>query len=305
MAEEATRPLRRTFGPYSCIKVVGMSANNTVYYALHQGTGKLVALRALHVTHQNADAAIKACLAELEKFAQLDTPNIVPIEDYGSDGTVVYLVMRVMKNGSLQDRLKHRAHQAEVNHDIPLPSAGEVLAMLDRLAQALDDLHVRDMVHGQVEPRNILFDDMGQAYMADIGLTRLMKIIYSLDATNSFTMNRYSAPELWDGQRPMPATDQYSLACIAYELMTGRPPFDAPTIYGLMKQHNDDVALPPHYVRETLSPDLALPFWQALAKPTDKRFASVRAFVEELRVTLAGREGEPTGFFTFEVPSLS
>jgi serine/threonine protein kinase len=210
-----------------------------------------------------------------------------------------------MQGGSLADRLKYRRVKSDHGINIPLPSPGEVVEMLERVADALDGLHSEDMVHGQVEPRNIMFDEHGLAYLADIGLTRLLKIIYSLDATNSFNTNKYTAPELWDGQRPLPATDQYSLACIAYELITGRPPFDAPTIFGLMKQHTDDVVLPPHYVRDGIPADLALPFWQAMAKPPERRYHNIYAFVEEVRQAVADKEGSPTGFFTFDMQPSS
>jgi serine/threonine-protein kinase len=301
MSDELLHQSKPMIGSYQCTKLIGTPSNNMVYMAVHQTTGKLVALRAMTVNVTNREEAIEQCKAELASFSVLDTPNIVPIEDYGSDGSTVYMALRFMKGGSLQERLKQRQKKLGSGAEVPLPSVGEILAMLDRVALALDDLHLRDVVHGQIEPRNLMFDDVGQAYVADIGLTRLLKIIFSLDATTSFNTNRYTAPELWSGERPLPATDQYSLACIAYELFTGKPAFDAPTIFGLMKQHSDEIPLPPHYVRDHLPADLALPFWQALAKPPERRYRSVRAFVDDLRQVFVGREGTPTGFFTFEL----
>lgn len=290
-------------GPYTCLRAMGSStsSNNAVYAALHQGTGRLVALRALTVRHENQQTALEACRTELQRFAAFPIPNIVPIDDYGIDGSMLYIAMRLMKGGSLHDRLKKRQSRIEGGQELSLPSPGEVIAVIDRLAEALDSLHAHGMVHGQVDPRNILFDDSGLAYLADVGLTRLLKIIYSLETTNSFGTTKYTAPEIWDGQRSSPATDQYALACIAYELMTGKPPFEAPTIFGLMQQHKDEVTLPPHYIRRGLPTDLAIPFWQALAKLPDKRFGSLRAFVDDLRVSTNGNEGTATGFFALDL----
>ena len=301
MSDQSPAPIGRTYGPYSCLRVLGASGNNTVYLALHQGTGHLVALRVLTVNHDNRDQALEACKTEVARIATYSIPNIVQIEDYGIEGSTLYIAMRVMKGGSLQDRLKGMRQKVAAGVEPILPSPGEVLAVIERLSDALDSLHKHDMVHGQVEPRNILFGASGLAYLSDVGLTRLHKIIYSLDTTNSFSTTQYTAPEIWDGKRPIPATDQYALACIAYELMTGKVPFEAPTIYGLMRQHTDEVVLPPHYIRRGLPSDLAIPFWQAMAKSPEKRFPTLRAFLDDLRLSIQGNEGTATGFFVVDL----
>lgn len=301
MADETTQQQQKKYGVYTCIRRIISSGNSSVYYAVHQHTGKLYALRAITVSNEPYEETIAACKLELEKFTRLDTPYLVSLEDYGSENAELYLVMRAMKGSSLRDRLKYRYQKALDNVNIPLPSLGEVMTLLQRLAVSLDDLHARDITHGQVEPGNVMFDEEGNAYLADTGLTRLMKIIYSLDSTSSFNTTKYTAPELWEGERPLPASDQYSLACVAYELLTGRPPFEAPTIFGLMKQHTDDIALPPHYVRDDLPADLAIPFWQAMAKPPERRFPTVQVFVKELAQAVQGKEGTPTGFFKLEL----
>ena len=301
MSDQPAAPINMTFGPYNCLRILGASSNNAVYAALHQGTGRLVALRVLTVNHENREQALEACQTEVARFAAYAIPNVVQIEDYGIEGSTLYIAMRVMKGGSLQDRLRSMHKKINAGVDPVLPSAGEVLAVLERLSEALDGLHGHDMVHGQVEPRNILFDDSGLAYLSDVGLTRLLKIIYSLEATNSFSTTKYTAPEIWDGKRPSPATDQYALACIVYELMTGKAPFEAATIYGLMRQHTDEVALPPHYIRRELPTELAIPFWQAMAKAPEKRFPTMRAFLEDMRMTIQGNEGTATGFFALDL----
>lgn len=294
-----TRPMRRNFGPYTCTKLLGLSSNNTVYYALHQTSGKMVALRVMPIIKGDKAAVLRACEEQLALFSQIDSPYIVPIEDYGHDNDSLYIAMRVMKGGSLEARLKRHYDLGSAQR--PLPSIGETAVLLERIALALDELHLQGIVHGQVDPHNILFDGDGLAYLADVGLSRLLKLIYGLETTNSFHMSKYAAPELWDGHRPQPATDQYSLACIIYELLTGRAPFESPTIYKLMQQHMNDVALPPHYVRKDLPSTLALPFWQALAKPPEKRHKNVGAFYDDFQAAITGHEGQPTGFFTFDL----
>jgi serine/threonine protein kinase len=158
-----------------------------------------------------------------------------------------------------------------------------------------------DIVHGQISAGSIMFNEKGDAFLSDVGLTRIMKIIYRLEFTSSFNMNKYSAPELWEGERPSPATDQYAVACLVYELLTGKAPFDDTSIYHLMQAHTNDVATPPHYLRKELPSDLAMVFWQALAKPVDRRYPSIAALLEALESALEDKLGQPTDFFTFKL----
>ncbi|MGB1288682.1 MAG: protein kinase domain-containing protein, partial [Aggregatilineales bacterium] len=206
---DATRPMQRRFGPYVCGKLMGMSPNSAVYIAHHQEQADAkVILRVMTVVQHDVQAAIAECKDELMAFAALENPYIVPILDYGADKSVIYIATRLMAGASLADRLKKRA-----SRDI-LPAPDEIVNMGRTLAEALDYIHDAGMIHGQVEPHNILFDEDGVAYLSDIGLTRLLKIIFRLDASNSFTTSPYSAPELWDGLRPQPETDLYAVACI-------------------------------------------------------------------------------------------
>lgn len=293
---DPTMPMRRSYGPYTCIKVMGSGPNHTVYAAIHQESGRRVALRVMSVMQENSDEILAACEEQLARIAALDTPYLVRLEDYGNDGSTLFSATALMQGGSLEMRYKYFAEQGI--HPRPLPSLGEVAELLDRMATTLDDLHAREIVHGQLDPRNIMLDGEGHTFLADVGLTKLTKIIYGLESTNSFFVSNYAAPELWEGARLEPASDRYSLACVIYELLTGRPPYQGDTIYDLMQKHNRDVARPPHLLRPELPEALAMIFWQALAKPTDRRYPSAARFAEEFAKAIAGAEDAPTGFFT-------
>jgi serine/threonine protein kinase len=293
-----TKPVSKNFGPYKTIKLIGSGGQSAVYSAIHEQTQVMVVLRVMTVMHRNSDKAIQDCEAVLAEVKNLNIPHIVAIEDFGHDDGVLYIAMTVLKGGTLLERMRRR-YIGNPDQDSQLPSANEVLKMTEPMAIALDALHAEGLVHGQLEPDNIMFDEHGQAFLADIGLTRLTKILYRLEATNSFNMSKYSAPELWDGYRPSASTDQYALACIIYELLTGQAPFNAPSIFDLMQAHANEIAPPPHYVHEGLPGSLAMIFWQALAKPVDRRFPNIITLYENLRESLEKSEDEPTNFFTF------
>jgi len=312
-------PLRLRFGPYRCIAVMGVGANHTLYHALHEESGDLVALRVLPLVRDQYIELLGDCLDWLARVDEIVTQTIteidaqwpvdvqpaavVPMLDYGHHENNLYLVMPVMKGRSLAARLDQ--YQAA---DVSLPSPRDVGAMVQRLAAVLDVLHDQGLVHGDIDPRNIFFDKQGRAYLGDIGLMRLLKLIFRLGTTGSLDMSAYAAPEIWQGERPQPASDQYALACIAYHLLTGQPPFQGQSIYALMKQHTDEAAMPPHLIDRDLPESLAVPFWQALAKPMQRRYPSVTAFATELRNFLPAESVDAqhvSPFFTFSLTTDS
>jgi len=294
----STQPLGQKVGPYKLIKLIGSGGQSAVYTAIHEKTNHMVVLRAMTIMVRDVDKGIKACEEVLAEIMKLDVPNSVAIESFGHDNGLLYIAMNVMKGGTLLERMR-RWNIGDPEKATQLPSVKEVLSIVERLAIALDSLHQQELVHGQLEPGSIMFNEKGEAYLADIGMTRLTKILYRLEATNSFNMTKYSAPELWDGYRPSASTDQYALACIVYELFTGQAPFNAPSIFDLMQAHANDVAAPPHYVRDSLPGSLAMIFWQALAKPVDRRFPNIMAFYNSLYEVLENWPSEPTDFLTF------
>jgi serine/threonine-protein kinase len=292
------------YGPYICRSLIEADSQGGAFIAEHETTGKKVLLRVMTVTIADVKQALNQCHDLLADLAAIDAPNIIAIEDYGSEDHTLYIALSLVQGGTLAQRMAHRRigiANVSDDHQPVLPSTQEVLALTQRMAHALDGLHATGLVHGQLEPRTILFDRDGQAYLSEIGFTRLMKIMFRLDATNSFNMSRYSPPELWNGERPSPATDQYALACILYELLTGQAAFAGVSIYDLMKAHTEDVAVPPHYVRPELPESLAMIFWQALAKSPGKRFRTVTGFYQALYKALGDDEPSTTDFFTFSL----
>lgn len=284
-----TRPLRRIVGPYICEELLSTSMSDSVYMA-HTRSGDPVALRIITISEEVVETTARFTML-LQELSAIAISNIIPILDYGSDDNTLYIATPMIAGYTLEERIR-----TAVAGEIALPSLSETLRYLEPLVEAIDSLHAMGVLHGQITPRSILLDAQGQPYLQDVGLTRIIKVIYGLDRTSTFTVSAYSAPEIWESGRPVLASDQYSLACIIYEVLTGRPPFTAPSIHKLMQQHLDDVALPPHYLRRDLPSDLSLAFWRAMAKPPDRRFPSLTAFWQEL-YRAAGSTDDIEGHF--------
>ena len=277
--------INRSYGLYRCIHLVESSSDGALYYALHKRSGKMVAIRTLRLRDHNRQQIISQSQAEMSKLLSLDVPHLLPLLDFGDTDEEVYLVLNYQHGNTLQERFAQRRANSE------LPPVGEVSRLIFDLSEALMGLHQAGIVHGQLEPRAVLFDTKGRMFLSDYGLIRLLKIVYALEDSHSFAMTRYSAPELWNGDKLVPASDQYSLACMAFELLSGRPPFLGDSIVDLMHAHHRQAAPSIKRLRLELPNDVDFVFWQALAKSSERRFASVLDFGVALSNVLLGYEG--------------
>lgn len=285
------RPVNRIFGPYQCTYLFGGSSNSSVYRARHTKTGTEVALRIMNIDSKSEEK-LADCLEELTSIQKVKNPYLIPIEDFGSENNVLYIAMRLMQGASLESRFQQRT-----NKDGLVPSLGETTHLLRRIANALDTIHEMGVVHAQIAPRNILFDEAGEAYLADTGMTRLFKLLFSLHTTSSFSTGNYSSPEQWSGERPGPSSDIYSLGCVVYQLVTGQLPFMAPSIFALMQMHLNDMPDLPHRIREGVPGSLTMIIIRALAKQPEARYQTAREFYEAFARAIEGHEGSPTDFF--------
>ncbi len=300
---KVTSNLLKRYGPYQATEMLDGTADTALYHAMHTTSGRVVLLRVLSVRGPLTDASVQRSIAQcvegIELLAQIKHPNLLPVLDYGVDGKYIYMAYANMGGQRLAEIL-YGTHDVQLAAGAPLarlPSLGETTRLLQEVGAALQTVHNAGHVHGQLEPHS-LFIEGHTAFVADVGLLRLQKYIFQLEMTSSFSMTRYTAPEVWQADRAIAASDQYALACLAYELVTGLAPFESPTILGLMNAHLNDIPQPPHQAR----PDLNLPseltyvFWQALAKKPEDRFQSVRAFVDAFALTMRGRDEGPKLF---------
>src|SRR5205085_8283103 len=138
-------------------------------------------------------------------------------------------------NGSLRDRIKMRAP-----HLLPFQ---EVLTILSQVGQALHYAHQRQVIHRDLKPENILFNARNEALLADFGLATSLSTT-SIKHVDAAGTPRYMAPEQFHGNVSK-ESDQYGLACIAYELVTGRPPFIEKDFYAIGFKHLAENPIPP------------------------------------------------------------
>jgi len=281
-------------GRYRFIHLLGGGGMGEVYLAEDPRIQQQVAIKVIRteVSPYPDDQAIKEVSRLFEReaiaVAKLDHPHILPMFDFGEavvNGTrLTYLVMPYRPEGSLVEWLRRRGTAS-------LLAPEEVESIVAQTSEALQHAHDRQIIHQDVKPSNLLIRERREdPDHPDILLTDFW-IAKSTTATSSMSQvirgtPTYMAPEQWEGH-PVFATDQYALAVMAYELLTGRPPFQGGSVQ-MMYQHLNVPSRPLSAFNDSLSTEVDTVVLHALAKNPGNRFASVSAFANAFRQAVQG-----------------
>jgi serine/threonine protein kinase len=215
------------FGPYELRSLIGVGGMGEVYRAYDTVKGRMVAVNVLR-TEMATDASFQERFRrESRMAARLQEPHVIPVHDFGDIGGVLFIDMRLVDGGSLKDLL--RAQGA-----LEPARAAKITA---QVAAALDAAHTEGLVHRDVKPENVLLTPDDFAYLVDFGIAHAGGDA-SVTASGSLIGScAYMAAERFSGGRVGPQSDVYSLACVLYECLTGRPPFERDELQQLMSAH--------------------------------------------------------------------
>jgi serine/threonine protein kinase len=225
-----------------------------VFKAWDPNTGRYVAIKVLH-QHLIDESVFKERFArEGQLIASLSHPNIVTLYDFDTietdNGISPYMVMPFIDGPSLKDRLERLNTQGQ---RMPLD---EVVRIVEGIAAALDYAHDKDMVHRDIKPGNILFNDQGAPLLTDFGLARLTFGARLTDSGTASGTPAYMAPEQGLGEPGDRRSDIYSLGIILHELLTGQLPFVADTGLGLLMKHIHEPLPSPRLAVPDLPPEV-------------------------------------------------
>lgn len=273
--------LDNRFGRYELKSALGQGGMATVYLAHDPYIGRDVALKVMKRDLQEDDTFRSRFKREARTIATLEHPAIVPVYDFGEENKQLFLVMRLMKGGTLAERIQQRPF-----------SLHTILPIVQRIGSALDHAHQQGVIHRDLKPSNILFDEYSNAYLSDFGIVKLVQSSTNLTGSSVVGTPAYISPEQIHGDADVDGrADVYTLGVILFEALTGQKPYRADTPVKQLMAHILDPIPPILQLNPALPPGLDTIIQRALAKDRAQRYATAAELVAELRILLPGDNG--------------
>jgi hypothetical protein len=268
-------------GRYKIKSELGRGGMATVYLAFDPNFNRDVAVKVLprEMLH---DPQFRARFErEIKTAAGLEHPSIVPVYDVGEDNGQPYFVMRLMTGGSLADMIERGRISLE-----------DTARIISKIAQGLTYAHRKGVIHRDLKPDNILFDDNGAPFISDFGVARLSESTGSLTGSGIIGTPAYMSPEQAQGGNIDQRSDIYGLGVIVYQMLSGRQPYSADTPMGVVVKH---ITEPVPEILEQV-PDLPGGVDEvvrsSMAKDRNKRYSTAVDLAKALNMIAFGNEGE-------------
>jgi hypothetical protein len=271
---------------YTVESVLGRGAMGVVYVARQRSPDRRVALKLITPAFAGDEVFRRRFLREATAAAATEHPHILPVYAAGESDGILFMAMRLVDGEDLREILHGST-------GLPLERVAEIVG---QVGGALDAAHGRGLVHRDVKPGNILVarrseaDEADFCYLTDFGVsTWTASSAATITATGQMvgTAN-YVAPEQIEGGRVDGRADQYSLACVLYECLTGRAPFTDRNPAAILFAHIHEQPPTPSSLRPALPAGVDAVTARALRKSPDERYASCREMTRELRAAMAG-----------------
>jgi WD40 repeat protein/serine/threonine protein kinase/DNA-binding XRE family transcriptional regulator len=255
---------------------IGSGSFGVVYRAVQPGVERDVAVKIILPQYANQPDFIRRFEVEAQLVARLEHPYIVPLYDYWREPNFGYLVMRLLRGGSLEKRLKEGP--------LPLEYA---LQVSEQIGKALAAAHRQGVVHRDLKPANILLDEDKNAYLTDFGIAKDLidkNPEHQTQAGQVIGSPAYISPEQIRSEPVHPETDIYSFGILLFEMLTGNLPYTAPTPIDMLMQHLNAPLPSLNDYNSDLSPTLDLVIRRATSKNPAERQNDMFTLLSELRV---------------------
>jgi serine/threonine protein kinase len=269
----------QSFGRYVIESELGRGGTAVVYRAFDPATKRQVAVKVLTGPFASDPLFKDRFRREAQVLAALEHACIVPIFDVGQQGSEFYIVMRYMTGGSLEEKLRTG----------PLKPR-QLAPIIERVASALDATHSREIVHRDLKPANVLFDDQGAAFLTDFGIAQTNEPPTGMTGPLFFGTPAYMSPEQVRSQHHIDGrSDIYSLGCVLFRTLAGRPPYEDPSIMQIALSHLSEEVPKLTAVRHDLPAVWDEIIGRAMAKDADNRYPTAGELAREVKDAATGR----------------
>jgi eukaryotic-like serine/threonine-protein kinase len=271
---------------YRSPRRIAVGGMGEIYRATDVALGRAVAVKVLSARYAGNEDIRSRFTREALAAARLSgEPYVITVFDVGEHAQRPFIVMEYLGGGSLEERLREGAQDA-----------GQALDWLEQAAIALDAAHRHGVVHRDVKPGNLLLDRNGNVHVADFGIASAAGMdALTLTGTVLGTAG-YLAPEQAQGDQATSASDRYALGVVAYELLSGRRPFESDSITAEAAAHVHEEVPAVSTMRLGLPDELDAVFRRALAKDPSQRYETAAEFVAALRTAFAEAAGATRTF---------
>src|SRR5438128_2650358 len=261
-----------TLGDYDVQAELGRGGMAAVFLAHDIALDRKVAVKVMSPALLTGEGMSERFKREARTAASLSHPNIIPIYAVKQSAHLLFFVMKFIEGRSLDSVIK------EVG-PLPVPL---VRAILHQVGDALGYAHRRGIIHRDIKPANIMVDSDGHTIVTDFGIAKVVEAKGLTMTGATVGTPAYMSPEQCAARDITGASDQYSLGIVAYEMLTGKPPFEAETLVGVLYAQCHTPPPPITQARPDLPPPLATAVMRMLEKEPGKRFASVEEAVKAL-----------------------
>lgn len=263
---------------YRITERIGLGGMAEVYRAQDSVLGRSVAVKVMLPQYANDPTFTARFRQEAAAAANLQSPYIVNVYDWGQDGETNFMVMEFVRGTDLKNAINQRG---AINQR-------KVAEIGSQVCQALSVAHGMDIIHRDIKPQNIMIQPDGNVKVMDFGIARAKNSTLAKTSAVLGTAH-YISPEQAQGKELTPASDIYSLGVVLYESATGKLPFDGPDSVSVAMKQVQENPQPPRVVNPEISPDLEAIILKAMAKKPEERFATALDMRRALNDYLAGK----------------
>jgi serine/threonine-protein kinase len=275
-------------GRYRIIGELGRGAMGVVYHATDPAIGRSVAIKTIRILDINdterRDKLRERLFREARSAGVLSHPNIVTIYDMDETDGLAYIAMAYVNGPTLEKILES---------DAPL-SGANMLRILRQTALGLDYAHGRGIIHRDIKPANIMTDEDGAVKITDFGIAKITAVTSMTQTRTVVGTPNYMSPEQVQGLAVNGRSDQFSLAVIAYEILTGERPFQGEHLSTIVYRIVAEQPPEAHQINGTLTPQIHEVLSRGLAKKPEDRYPTCSSFVGALEMACAESRGWKT-----------